>query len=106
MAKIQCAASLSALMFNKLKNKWGVSWIRLILILCTFAIGGSLCGYLGRKVMLLLPIDKGVLWWVLYIIIITLLWPLCVLVVSIVTGQFAFFKNYLNKMAIRMRLKK
>lgn len=93
-------------MFEKLKNKWNVSWGRLVLILCTFAIGGSMCGYLGRHVMALIPLQKNVLWWVLYIIIITILWPLCVLLVSIITGQFVFFKNYLGRMGQRMMRKK
>ena len=93
-------------MFDKLKNKWNVSGIRFILILCTFAVGGSLCGYLGRLVMNFLSLEKSVLWWVLYIIIVTILWPVCVLVVSIFTGQFIFFRNYLARMASRMKLKK
>lgn len=93
-------------MLNKLKTKWNVSGIQLILILCTFAVGGSLCGYAGRRILGLLPIEKGILWWVLYVILITLLWPISVMLVSILTGQFKFFKNYLARMARRMKLKK
>ena len=93
-------------MLNKLKTKWNVSGIQLILILCTFAVGGSLCGYAGRRILGLLRIEKGILWWVLYVILITLLWPISVMLVSILTGQFKFFKNYLARMARRMKLKK
>ena len=75
-------------MFNKLKNKWKVNGIQLFLIICTFALGGSLCGYAGRKILAQLPIEKGVLWFVLYILLITILWPLAVIVVSIPLGQF------------------
>ena len=89
-------------MFTKLKAHWGVNGINLILIIATFALGGSLCGYAGRKILLLLNLEKGVVWIVTYIILITLLWPLCVLLISIPLGQFAFFKIYITKIWKKM----
>ncbi|HEY9176097.1 MAG TPA: DUF6787 family protein [Flavipsychrobacter sp.] len=91
-------------MLDKLKKKWNVSGVQLILILCTFAIGGSLDGYISRRIMTLIPLDKGVLWWVVYIVLLTLLWPLCVLLISVFFGQFRFFKNYLARVGRRMKL--
>ena len=38
-------------MLKKLQTKWKVSAVRLLLIIATFAIGGSLCGYSGRKLL-------------------------------------------------------
>ena len=93
-------------MFDKLKKKWNVTGVQLVLILCTFAIGGSMDGFISRRIMTLIPLDKGVLWWVIYIVILTLLWPLCVLLISIFFGQFRFFKNYLARVARRMKLMK
>lgn len=93
-------------MFDKLKKKWNVTGVQLVLILCTFAIGGSMDGYISRRIMTLIPLDKGVLWWVIYIVILTLLWPFCVLLISIFFGQFSFFKNYLARVARRMKLMK
>ncbi len=93
-------------MFDKLKKKWNVTGVQLVLILCTFAIGGSMDGYISRRIMTLIPLEKSVLWWVVYILILTLLWPLCVLVISIFFGQFRFFKNYLARVARRMKLMK
>ncbi len=84
-------------MFEKLKHRWKVNGLNLVLIITTFALGGSLCGYAGRKLLLLTGLDKGVFWFTLYIVLVTLLWPLCVLLISIPLGQFAFFKNYLVK---------
>jgi formyltetrahydrofolate-dependent phosphoribosylglycinamide formyltransferase len=84
-------------MFEKLKQHWKVNGLSLILIITTFALGGSLCGYAGRKLMALTAIDKGFLWVVLYILLVTLLWPLSVLLVSIPLGQFNFFKKYIGK---------
>ncbi|MEZ5017778.1 MAG: DUF6787 family protein [Flavipsychrobacter sp.] len=93
-------------MLEKLKNKWKVSGLQLLLILCTFALGGSLCGYAGRTILSMLPIEKGVLWFVLYILLITLLWPIAVLLVSIPLGQFKFFKNYLSRVAKKLGITK
>lgn len=89
-------------MLNKLQQKWKVSKGRLLLILITFATGGSACGWLGKLILSNLNIEKGVIWFLLYIILITLLWPVCVLVISLLTGQFSFFKRYLTKMFNRM----
>ncbi len=93
-------------MFDGLKNKWKVGGLQLLLILCTFALGGSLCGYAGRKILSLFPLEKGVLWFVIYILLITILWPICVLIISIPFGQFSFFKNYLQRIWKRMTGKK
>lgn len=89
-------------MFEKLKSRWNVTGVDLFLILLTFAIGGSLCGWLGRKVLSITPLQQGLLWWILYVIIICILWPICVLLLSLFTGQYAFFKKYLIKMKSRM----
>jgi formyltetrahydrofolate-dependent phosphoribosylglycinamide formyltransferase len=84
-------------MFEKLKQRWKVNGLNLVLIIATFALGGSLCGYAGRKVLMLSGLEKGVLWIVLYVLLITLLWPVCVLIIGIPLGQFAFFTRYLVK---------
>jgi formyltetrahydrofolate-dependent phosphoribosylglycinamide formyltransferase len=84
-------------MFEKLKQHWRVNTLNLALIIITFALGGSLCGYAGRKLLALTNLDKGLFWVLLYILLITLLWPLAVLLVSIPLGQFGFFKKYIGK---------
>lgn len=89
-------------MFSRLKNKWGVTWLQFTLIFCTFAIGGSLCGYAGKKFLSLLFCEKGTLYYILYIVTITILWPIAVLLVSIPLGQFSFFKKYIAKMGKRI----
>ena len=84
-------------MLKKLKAHWKVNSINLVLIITTFALGGSLCGYTGRKLLLLTNLEKGIAWFILYILLVTLLWPLCVILISIPLGQFSFFKRYLFK---------
>jgi formyltetrahydrofolate-dependent phosphoribosylglycinamide formyltransferase len=88
-------------MFNRLKEKWKVAGWQLTLILCTFALGGSLCGFFTREIITPLHIENDFLYGTLYFIILTLLWPICVILISIPLGQFAFFRNYLRKMAGR-----
>ena len=93
-------------MFQRLKQKWKVTGLQLLLIICTFAIGGSLTGFAGKKLMNLFFIDQHWLWLVVYVIVVTLLWPFTVLLVSIPFGQYRFFIKYLEKMGSRMGLMK
>jgi formyltetrahydrofolate-dependent phosphoribosylglycinamide formyltransferase len=93
-------------MLKKLQQKWGVNSLNLLLIIINFAVGGSACGIIGRKIMSLTGLEKGFFWIVLYILIMTLIWPLCVLITSIPLGQFHFFKNYLRKIAGRFNSEK
>jgi formyltetrahydrofolate-dependent phosphoribosylglycinamide formyltransferase len=89
-------------MFNRLKQKWKVNGLQLALIITTFAIGGSLTGYAGRKLLNLFNIDRGWLWIVIYILLICLLWPLAVIMVSIPFGQYRFFIKYIRKIGMRI----
>jgi hypothetical protein len=89
-------------MFERLRKKWKVNGLQLALILCTFAIGGSLTGYVGKRLMNLFEIEQRWLWILIYIIVVTILWPMAVLLVSIFFGQFRFFTGYLKKMSRRM----
>ncbi len=91
-------------MFKKLQAKWNVNGRNLLLIIATFAIGGSICGFLGRKLLLLSGLEKNFGWFLLYIILITILWPFCVILVSFPLGQFAFFKKYIKKILKRVML--
>src|SRR5688500_3727259 len=89
-------------MFQRLQKKWKVNGLQLALILCTFAIGGSLTGFTGRKLMGLIPFEQNWIWIIIYILIVTILWPFAVLLVSIPFGQYRFFTGYLKKMGRRM----
>lgn len=93
-------------MFKGLQNKWKVNGWQLLVILVTFAVGGSLCGYLGRVILGWFRIEQATIRVPLYIILVTLLWPACVLLISIPLGQFAFFTRYLQKLGRRIRIGK
>ncbi len=89
-------------MLKKLQHRWKVNGWNLLLVIATFALGGSLCGYAGRKLLLMTGLEKGMLWVASYIIIVTLLWPICVLLVSVPLGQFSFFRRYIIKILFKM----
>jgi len=93
-------------MLNRLRQKWKVGPLQLFLILCTFAVGGSLSGYVGRRLMSILLIDNKVLYTIIYIVLVTVIWPLMVLGVSIIFGQYAFFKKYLRGLFSRITRKR
>lgn len=89
-------------MLAKLQKKWKVNGLQLILIISTFAIGGSSTGFVGKKVMNALSIKEDWLWAIIYILLITIIWPLAVLIVSIPFGQFPFFIRYIRKIGEKM----
>jgi hypothetical protein len=67
-------------MLKRLQDKWKVNGTQLLLILCTFAIGGSTTGYITRKLFkFAIPLEPGILKSVLYVLVITLLWPFVVI---------------------------
>jgi hypothetical protein len=85
-------------MFNRLRNKWKVSWLEFTLIFCTFAVGGSLTGFITRKIIVdWLNITQPLIKWPLYVVLATFLWMIIVVIVSIPFGQFRFFSTYVKK---------
>lgn len=93
-------------MLNKLKHKWKVGAWQLFLILCTFAIGGSLSGLAGRWILAQFSFTGKAVYIILYIILVTLIWPFMVLVISLFFGQFYFFQKYLKQMFRKIAGKK
>ena len=93
-------------MFEKLQKKWKVNGPQLALIIFTFAIGGSLTGFVAKKIMNLLSVPQDWLWAIIYILLITIIWPLAVLIVSIPLGQFSFFYKYIRKIGMKLGIVK
>jgi hypothetical protein len=93
-------------MFNRLQKKWKVDGWQLLIILITFALGGSLTGYVGRKLISFLEIEILILYIIIYILIVTAIWPFAVLLVSIPFGQFSFFRKYIVRMGTRLFIRK
>ena len=93
---------ICATMFKGLKKKWKVGGLQLALILCTFSIGGSLTGFAGKKIMNVLNIELDWVWAIIYLLLITLIWPMMVVIISIPFGQYRFFSGYIRKMGEKM----
>jgi hypothetical protein len=83
-------------MFKRLQQKWKVGSLQIILIIICFAIGGSLTGFIAKKIMNLLSIQQDWLWAIIYILLVTIIWPMAVIIVSIFFGQLKFFSGYLK----------
>ena len=89
-------------MFKRLQNKWKVNSLQLVLIICTFAFGGSTTGFIAKKIMNALPINQDWLWVTFYLLLMTIIWPIAIILVSIPFGQFPFFRKYIRKMGNKM----
>jgi hypothetical protein len=89
-------------MFNQLQKKWKVNEWQVFIILIIFALGGSVTGFVGRKLMDVFEIEISILFTIVYLLIITIIWPVAVLIVSIPFGQFSFFRKYVLKIGKRL----
>jgi folate-dependent phosphoribosylglycinamide formyltransferase PurN len=84
---------------SKLQQKWGVGAGQFWLIILTFALGGSLSGRLTSYLLKLVFLEKNAIFWLIYPLLLTILWPISVIFISFFTGQFRFFKGYLARVA-------
>jgi hypothetical protein len=80
-------------MFEGLQQKWKVKSGQLILILCTFAIGGSATGWVAKKIMNALGISQDWLWVLIYIALITICWPLMVILIKKLGARIGLVKS-------------
>ena len=87
---------------NRLQQKWKVGPVQFWLIMTTFALGGSLSGYLNKQILNLVFLEKNAAYWLIYPLLLTILWPFSVILVSFLTGQFLFFKGYLGRIWSRL----
>jgi len=81
-------------MLGKLQQRWKVNCVNLILVIFTFALGGEVYVVMQQEKDWYLPTkEEGIFLVVAYLILITLLWPLCVLIISMSLEKFSFFKK-------------
>ncbi|MCB0853489.1 MAG: hypothetical protein KDD63_14785, partial [Bacteroidetes bacterium] len=69
-----------------------------IRILLVFAITGTTSSFFPKWIMPLLGMEKGVLYWITYILLITPIYFTLLLVVAFIFGKFTFFFEYEKKM--------
>jgi hypothetical protein len=93
-------------MFERLQKKWKVNGWQALFILIIFALGGSITGFVGRKLSNLFEIEIFIWDIVVYFIIVTIIWPLAVIAVSIPFGEFSFFRRYIIRIGNRLFIRK
>ena len=98
-------------LFKKLEKKWDVNYKwELIRIFIVFAITGTSSLFVGKPIIKLLGITKEnlniVVYWVLYIIIGLIFYPILWLWIGWLFGQFKFFWEFEKKMLRRMGFKR
>lgn len=92
-------------MFENLQKKWKVSASQLFLILCTFAVTGTLTAYISRSITSWIGFDENTLlvWRILLRLSVLIFgYQVIILIVSFFFGQFPFFWNYEKKILHRM----
>jgi hypothetical protein len=89
-------------MLKRLEQKWQVSPLRIVLIIVCFALGGSLTDYAAKKIMDLFSVRQDWVWVIIYILLITIIWPLAVIIVSIFFGQLKFFAGYVKRIGVKL----
>jgi folate-dependent phosphoribosylglycinamide formyltransferase PurN len=87
---------------QKLREKWGLAPVQFWLVILTFALGGSLSGRLCSFLLKMAFSEKNWAYWLVYPLFLTILWPFSVLFVSLLTGQFRFFKGYLGRVGAKL----
>lgn len=92
-------------MLQRLKKHWGVGTKELILILCTFAITGSLTAWLSKMLAVWLSLEVyGLGWWLSKILTLVFGYQVIILIVGFCFGMFPFFWKYEKKILSRFGL--
>ncbi|MEY4628349.1 MAG: hypothetical protein RLZZ595_675 [Bacteroidota bacterium] len=92
-------------MLNKLQQKWNVSSLQLLLILCTFAVTGTTTAVISRYITGWVGFNESTFWlWkaLLRIFMLVFGYQVVLMVVAFFFGQFPFFWNYEKKILRRM----
>ncbi|MFZ9660809.1 MAG: phosphoribosylglycinamide formyltransferase [Chitinophagaceae bacterium] len=87
-------------MFERLQTKWNVSGPRFFLILCTFAVTGTLTAWISDQITLWVGLVEDSFWlWkvLLRILVLVFGYQFIILCVAFLFGQFSFFWNYEKK---------
>jgi formyltetrahydrofolate-dependent phosphoribosylglycinamide formyltransferase len=96
-------------MLNKLQQKWNVSSVQLLLILCTFAVTGTTTAVISRYITGWVGFNESTFWlWKLLLRIFMLVfgYQVILMIVAFFFGQFPFFWNYEKKILRRMGIMK
>jgi len=85
-------------MFKRLQQKWNAGPLQIIAIIMCFAVGGTVTGFAAKKIINVLLIRQDWLWAIIYIGLVTIIWPIAAVTVSLFFGQFTFFSGYVLRL--------
>lgn len=90
-------------MMRKLKERWQIkSNFQLAVIFVVFAINGSLSAKIGQLLINLFGLNKEnlnlIIYYLIFIIFVTLIYPFLLIANGFIFGQFEFFFRFSRKM--------
>ncbi len=96
-------------MFQYLKEKWNLkSNFQLAIILVVFAITGSSSLYISKPLLEFLSIStesmNSLPYWILRILVVTIVYQFVLLIVAFLFGQFKWFLDFEKKILKRLGL--
>ena len=96
-------------MFQYLKEKWNLkSNFQLVIILVVFAITGSSSLYISKPLLEFLSISTESMdslpYWILRILVVTIVYQFVLLIVAFLFGQFKWFLDFEKKILKRLGL--
>tara|TARA_B100001109_G_scaffold85703_2_gene69925 strand:+ start:6809 stop:7105 length:297 start_codon:yes stop_codon:yes gene_type:complete len=96
-------------MFQYLKEKWNLkSNFQLAIILVVFAITGSSSLYISKPLLEFLSISTESMdslpYWILRILVVTIVYQFVLLIVAFLFGQFKWFLDFEKKILKRLGL--
>src|SRR5688572_1417292 len=94
-------------MLKRLRQHWKVNNKDFFLILCTFAITGTLTAYISKEITNWFEVDRYSLsWWLLKIAVLLIGYQVLILLIGFLFGQFPFFWRFEKKFLRRLGLMK
>ena len=97
-------------MLDKLKHRWGInSNLQVLKIFIVFGITGSTAAWISDPICDFFGIStenlKTVFYWVVRIILITIVYKFILIFVAFLFGEFNFFWNFIKKFLSRLGIR-
>lgn len=90
-------------MLKRLQEHWGINGIRFIMVMIVFAITGTLTAWVSREITTWIPASAySALWWFLKSLVFIIGYPLILIIIATLLGQFAFFWKFEKKLLRRL----
>lgn len=97
-------------MLDKLKHRWGInSNLQVLKIFIVFGITGSTAAWISDPICDFFGIStenlNTVFYWVVRIILITIVYKFILIFVAFLFGEFNFFWNFIKKFLLRLGIR-